>query len=293
MKSRFPIRVLVTTLLSSILVFALIACQGPPGEPGLPGLPGNPGNPGEAGPQGPPGEPGLPGLPGNPGNPGAPGPPGPPGVNGIDGIDGVSPQAMVSLSKSSVAAAGDPVVVTGSGFIPGEPIELSLVIDPNSSVMPDGGSATANASGAFRVGLDELGAGDASGVLTFLAKGEDGSLASTPVRIVSSPINVTAVDSSLSTDVTPAGEAAMVAGAGFMADEAVTLSVVGVAGGSDRILVGTSANASGAFMVDAPNPLEVGVYTLRAIGSKGSSATTPLVVCQPDEEVPSKCSKEN
>ena len=84
----------------------------------------------------------------------------------------------------------------------------------------------------------------------------------------------------------------MVAGAGFVAGEAVTLSVVGVAGGSDRILVGTNANDSGAFMVDAPNPLEVGVYSLRAIGSKGSSATTPLVVCQPDEETPSKCSKE-
>lgn len=293
MKSRFPIRVLVTTLLSSILVFALIACQGPPGEPGLPGLPGNPGNPGEAGPQGEPGAPGLPGLPGNPGNPGAPGPPGPAGPPGANGIDGVSPQAMVSLSKSSVAAAGDPVVVTGSGFIPGEPVELSLVVDPDSSVMPDGGSVQANASGAFRASLAELGAGDASGVLTFLAEGADGSLASTPVRIVSSPVSVTAVDSSLSADVTPAGQAAMVAGAGFMADEAVTLSVVGVAGGSDRILVGTNANASGAFMVDAPNPLEVGVYTLRAVGSKGSTATTPLVVCQPDEEVSSKCSKEN
>ena len=284
MKSRFPIRVLITTLLSSVLVFALIACQGPPGEPGLPGLPGNPGNPGAPGPQGEPGEPGLPGLPGNPGNPGAPGPPGAPGVNGIDGIDGVSPQAMVSLSKSSVAAAGDPVVATGSGFIPGEPIELSLVVDPDTSVMPEGGSVTANASGAFRVSLAELGAADASGVHTFLAEGADGSKASTPVRIVSSPVNVTAVDSSLSTDVTPAGEAAMVSGAGFMAGEAVTLSVVGVAGGSDRILVGTNANDSGAFMVDAPNPLEAGVYTLRAIGSKGSSATTPLVVCSPDQD---------
>ena len=293
MKSRFPIRVIITALLSSILVLALIACQGPPGEPGLPGLPGNPGNPGAPGPQGEPGEPGLPGLPGNPGNPGAPGPPGATGPQGIPGIDGVSPHAAVSLSKSSIAAAGDPFIVTGSGFIPGEPIELALDISPGNHIHIEGEEIAANASGAFRVGIEELGAGDASGVLTFLAEGEDGSLASTPVRIVSSPVNVTAVDSSLSTDVTPAGEAAMVAGAGFMAGEAVTLSVVGVAGGSDRILVGANANDSGAFMVDAPNPLEVGVYTLRAIGSKGSSATTPLVVCQPDEMAPSKCSKEN
>ena len=284
MKSRFPIRVLITTLLSSILVFALIACQGPPGEPGLPGLPGNPGNPGEAGPQGEPGAPGLPGLPGNPGNPGAPGPPGPPGPPGANGLDGVSPEAMVSLSKSSVAGSGDPVIVTGSGFLPGEPVELSLMLDPDSSVMPEGGEVTANASGAFRVGLSSLGAGDASGVLTFRAFGADGSKASTPVRIVSSPVNVTAVDSSLSVNATRAGMDFTVLGAGFMAGEAVTISVVGVAGGSDRILVGSNANASGAFMGDAPNPLEEGVYTLRAVGSMGSAATTPILICAADAD---------
>ncbi len=188
------------------------------------------------------------------------------------------------MSKSSIAAIGDPFIVTGSGFIPGEPIELALDISPDNHIHLEGGEVTANASGAFRVGIAEIGATDASGVLTFLAEGEDGSLASTPVRIVSSPVNVTAVDSSLSTSVTPAGEAATVAGAGFVAGEAVTLSVVGVAGGSDRILVGTNANDSGAFMVDAPNPLEPGVYSLRGIGSKGSSATTPLVVCSPEED---------
>ncbi len=199
---------------------------------------------------------------------------------------------MIVLSKGVVAGSGDPFSIAGSGFIPGEPVELSLMIDPNNSVML-GDEVQANASGAFSVAVADAGASDASGYLSVMAMGADGSLASAPVRIVSSALNETAVDSSLSTSVTPAGEAATVSGAGFNAGEAVTLSVVGVAGGSDRILVGANANDSGAFMVDAPNPLEVGVYTLRAVGSKGSSATTPLVVCQPDEETPSKCSKEN
>ena len=193
---------------------------------------------------------------------------------------------MIVLSKSAVAGSGDPFSIAGSGFIPGEFVELSLMMDPDNSVML-GDEVQANAAGAFSVAIADAGASDASGYLTVMATGDVGSLASAPVRIVSSPVNVTAVDSSLSTNVTPAGEAAMVAGAGFVAGEAVTLSVVGVAGGSDRILVGANANDSGAFMVDAPNPLEVGVYTLKAIGSKGSSATTPLIVC--DSEMDEKC----
>ncbi|MCY4654005.1 MAG: hypothetical protein OXC95_12685 [Dehalococcoidia bacterium] len=193
---------------------------------------------------------------------------------------------MIVLSKSDVAGSGDPFAIAGSGFIPGEFVELSLMIDPDNSVML-GDEVQANASGAFSVAIADAGASDASGYLSVVAMGDVGSKASAPVRIVSSPVNETAVDSSLSTNVTPAGEAAMVAGAGFVAGEAVTLSVVGVAGGSDRILVGANANDSGAFLVDAPNPLEVGVYTLRAIGSKGSSATTPLVVC--DSEIDEKC----
>lgn len=188
------------------------------------------------------------------------------------------------MSKSSVAAAGDPVIVTGSGFIPGEPIELALDLSPGNHIHIEGGEVTANASGAFRVGLEELGAGDASGVLTFLAEGEDGSLASTPVRIVSSPVNVTAVDSSLSVNATRAEMDFTVLGAGFMPGEAVTISVVGVAGGSDRILVGSNANESGAFMADAPNPLEEGVYSLRAVGSMGSMATTPILICAADAD---------
>ena len=186
---------------------------------------------------------------------------------------------MIMLSKSSIAATGDSFAVLGSGFIPGEPVQLSVMVDPNSSVMPEGGEVQANASGAFSVAIAEIGSSDAAGYLTFLAEGEDGSKASAPVRVVSSPVNVTAVDTSLSADVAVVGMSAMVAGAGFVAGEAVTLSVVGVAGGSDRILVGANANDSGAFMVDAPNPLEIGVYTLRAVGSKGSSATMPLIVC--------------
>ena len=192
---------------------------------------------------------------------------------------------MIVLSKDTLAAAGDSFAVGGSGFNPGEPVVVSLIVDPDTSIVPEGGDQIqANASGAFSVAFDEVGGSGASGYLTFLAEGEDGSLASALVRIVSSPVATTAVDTSLAADVVLVGESARVLGAGFVPGEAVTLSAVGVAGGSDRILVGANANDSGAFMVDAPNPLEVGVYTLRAVGSKGSSATTALLVVESKED---------
>jgi len=58
----------------------------------------------------------------------------------------------------------------------------------------------------------------------------------------------------------------------------VTIVAVATSAGEDRILVGAIANSSGAFAVDAPNPLDEGVYSARAIGDMGSEATAPLVI---------------
>ena len=289
MKSRFPIRVIVVALFSSVLALALIACQGPPGEPGLPGNSGNPGNPGAPGPQGPQGDPGLPGLPGNPGNPGAPGPPGPPGPAGADGSDGVSPQASISLSSDTLATAGDPVTVTGSGFLPGEPVTLQLLVNEHISIIVGGARGAqvqANDTGAFSISFEEIGGHSRSqemalGQRTFLAFGSGGSRASTPVEVVSSPPASTAVDTSLMAEKALVGMSIAVSGAGFEPGETVSLLVVGVASGGDRILnAAAQANESGAFMVDASNPFEIGVYTLKAVGNMGSSATAPLMVVE-------------
>ena len=50
MRRLFSIRGLVTALVFSVFIIALVGCSD--GAPGAPGLPGNPGNPGAAGPQG-------------------------------------------------------------------------------------------------------------------------------------------------------------------------------------------------------------------------------------------------
>ena len=166
---------MIFALLSSVLVFALMACEGPPGAPGLPGESGNPGNSGLAGPQGLPGAPGLPGPPGNPGNPGNPGAPGVPGPPGPPGPAAASPAASIALSKSVLSLASDPVTISGSGFMPGESVQLELVIDQQRSIIAGGGRTAqvqANASGAFSISLDEIGSPgtDVFGPRTLLAQ---------------------------------------------------------------------------------------------------------------------------
>ena len=280
---------MIIALVASILMLALIACQGPPGEPGLPGLPGNPGNPGEPGPQGAKGDPGEPGLPGNPGNPGNPGPPGPPGPTGPPGPAGISPQAMIAVDKMQVAASGDPIMVMGSGFLPGEPVVLTLMINSDNSIIVGGqrgAQVTANESGAFSASFDEIGGASSSqdqamGFRTLLADGAGGSRASAPVMVVSAPVPEVSVSTSLLAGAAELGNQIQVWGAGFMPGEAVTMIAVGAAeGANDRILVGATANTSGSFMVDSPNPLGAGIYTLRAVGNRGSMSTAPLVVVE-------------
>ena len=285
----FPMKGIAIVLLSTILVFALMACTGPQGESGLPGLPGNPGNPGESGPPGSAGDSGKPGLPGNPGNPGAPGPPGAQGPPGEPGLNGVSPQAAITVSKNTLATSDDPFAIWGSGFLPGEPVTLTLQVGQDAQIVlggATGAQVTANGVGAFSASFDEVGGSDSSqsqavGQRGFLASGADGSMASAPIKSVTSAIPALSVGSSLSVAATAVGNPIMIWGAGFEAGEAVTVIALAAAqGGNDRILVGGNANDSGAFSLEAPNPVAAGVYSLQAVGNMGSSASGVLVVVE-------------
>ena len=289
MRSHFPMKGIAIALLSTVLVFALIACTGPQGESGLAGLPGNPGNPGEPGPAGAPGDPGKAGLPGNPGNPGAAGPPGAQGAQGAQGLSGVSPQAAIVVSKNTLATSDDAFAIWGSGFLPGEPVTLTLQVGQDEQIVlggATGAQVTANGVGAFSASYDEVGGSDSSqaqavGQRGFLASGADGSMASAPVKIVRSAVPEMSVDSSLSVAATAVGNPIMIWGAGFEAGEAVTVIAIAAAqGGNDRILVGGNANDSGAFSLEAPNPVATGVYSLQAVGNMGSSASGVLVVVE-------------
>ncbi len=311
MRVRYPTKGVALALTFSLFfILAIVACTGPQGEPGLPGHPGNPGNPGAAGAQGEPGKPGLPGNPGNPGNPGPQGPQGPQGIQGEPGIPGVSPEAIIMVS-SGVMSVDEPLTIAGSGFLPGEPVTLALVIDNIVSYVVGGRTAeqpTANAAGAFSASFDSIkggGGGErgslqrAPGIRSILAMGEDGSRASFPVMITSANAPMTSVASSLvaTAETLPNGETngydttITAYGAGFIPGEAVTVTIISLVDGADKILVGGTANDSGAFMVestlagaapaegaDPEMAIEVGVYTVLAEGGNGSMATGALVV---------------
>ncbi|SVA42346.1 uncharacterized protein METZ01_LOCUS95200 [marine metagenome] len=290
MRRLFSIRGLVTALVFSVFIIALVGCSD--GAPGAPGLPGNSGNPGSAGPQGAPGIPGEPGLPGEPGepgepglaglpgNPGAPGAPGPQGPAGVDGADAPAiPKASLSTSSSSVTMDGE-LTVTGGGFEAGEAVVITLVVDESLSVIVGGGQGAqvaANGAGAFEVTFSSLSEDSdvisrASGAVTLEAQGGSGSVASIPIVISDSVAVVTSPSSNLAIAPGAPGGTTTVYGSGFKKAETISIW----AGGN--ILAGAEANKYGAFQLEVTIGLGEGIYTANAIGSNGSEATTPLLV---------------
>ena len=286
MRKRFPSRNHLYALLFSVFVIFLLACTGPQGPSGLPGLPGNPGNPGAAGP---PGDAGLPGLPGNPGNPGPPGAAGLAGEAGSGG--GVSiAQARVELNKT-VFGLDESLTVTGSGFRPGEPVTLMLVVNQNLQAIIGGGrraQTQASSAGTFSIDFDSIG-GDFKGATreralsdggrkAVLASGADGSRATIPVRVVGASQGVRSTSASLVASQTASGGESTVVGAGFQADEFVTILAVGASSGQDRIIGGGAANEFGAFSVMVSVGLDDGLYSLMAVGDRGTEASGALFV---------------
>ena len=190
---------------------------------------------------------------------------------------------MVSMHMLSMA---EPFEVWGSGFKPGEPVVIQLRIDETLSPIIGGGrgaQTSANAGGAFAMSFDFISQDPdtqsrAGGMATVFAQGSDGSRASAPVMIIDAPAGVTTPSSSLAANPVEPNESTTIWGAGFMPGEFVSVLAVGASAGADRIVAGGEANDSGAFSVEATINLEVGVYTLMAVGSGGSEATAPLLV---------------
>ena len=223
------------------------------------------------------------------------------------------------ISKTTITV-DEPLNIVGSGFLPGEPVTLSLVIDNIVSYVVGGRTAeqpVANAAGAFAVSFDSIRDGvsvgrsyldyRAPGIRTIRAAGEYGSRASFPVMITSADAPTPSVASSLVAtadtvlnDETGGLDTTITAlGAGFTPNEPVTVTILGLVDGADKILVGITATDSGEFEVsstlygaapaedaDPEMPIEPGVYTVLAEGASGTFATAALEVEQ--NELPSR-----
>ncbi len=254
MKKVFKFKNISVSLFFSSILVMLIACSGP---------------------QGPAGDQGPQGLPGNPGAPGAQGPAGP----SSSGDSQISSSATIVISKNALTMS-EPFDVHGSGFISGEPVMISLQIDSSlAPVVGDGSSAqvVANGAGAFSVSFDSMTTNSdiisrASGITTLIAEGGQGNSASVPVNIIENFKSVASVSSTLVATPVESGEASTIYGSGFMSGEIVSISASG------KVLAGATANSDGAFNIDVTVTLEEGLYSMMAIGSKGSEATAPLLV---------------
>jgi len=287
MRKHSILRGLSLALVFSVFsVFVLVACEGPQGPAGASGLPGNPGNPGPGGAQGvqgiagEPGAPGFPGEPGAPGNPGNSGPSGDTGAQGAGGADAVSPEAVVWVSNPTTVTMDGNTTVMGAGFRAAEPIVLRLQIE-GSRVHFFGGQVVADGAGSFSVttsigGSKSLKA-SAPGVRAIVAEGLDGSIARTPIKVVSKHFDASVSSSLHATDV-ETGSTSTITVAGFKPNERVFVTAVAAVEGNDVVLIGDQANASGAVQLSVAVSLDAGVYTLSAEGGEGSVASGHLVV---------------
>ena len=217
------------------------------------------------------------------------------------GRDGVSPEARIEVSQA-VLSLDEPLTIRGSGFKPGEPVAILLIIDENLSPLVGvsreearerertgsvQAQVTASSAGTFVAEFDHIGTGyepatreRALGEKAIAANGDSGSKASVPVTIVSEPQGPPSASTSLTVDPVATGSNTSIWGAGFKPNESVTISVTGAANGQDLIVADGAANDFGAFAMSATITLEPDIYTLKAVGDRGSEATAPLLVSE-------------
>lgn len=191
--------------------------------------------------------------------------------------------ACIRVDHSTVTRGGK-LSVTGAGFLPNEAVSLEAIALWKGFDIAVGDIYKCNKSGAFnaivklpshkRVNL---------GLHTLQAFGSKGSVASVDFTVAAEVMNPqhTAVVIVTPNEVVPK-EKVTVLGSGFAPKEQVSFELIGAWAGYP-IAVGplVTCNDYGAFMaedVTIINRKSFGVFTLKAIGSEGTSATSPIII---------------
>ena len=248
-------------LLSLFAVLALVACQGDMGEQGPPG---------PAGPAG--------------ADSTVPGPAGPPGAQGPAGPPGAPASAALSTITldNNVLTMTEVVTVRGAGFQAGEEVSALLVITANPPLARPIGDGVADAQGVFEVSTEAIGGNlntqlAAIGPRFVYVEGNQGSVAVSPVSVVSTKRPTPDQAASLTIEGGAPDESVTVRGAGWIEGEVVGFflrgtSVGGVTVGEDRSFEAT---------ITIPADAAHATYTFRAKGGT-NEVTAPLVVSEPE-----------
>jgi len=201
------------------------------------------------------------------------------------------------------------LTIRGSGFQAFEPVQV--YIDLEGGLDPNLGFATANGSGAFELVL-EAPLWDIPGIdrtrdilisldaVTVMARGADGSIATTPANIrnerpiviLRPPPPPPIVDASLFASCAIIGNSTTVWGAGSKPGEATNVFIItgsATEGAFIHSQVGSAvANDRGAFRATIEIEesigdwdIEPGLYTIKSAGIRGTEATAPLIVVSP------------
>ena len=127
------------------------------------------------------------------------GPPGPPGpVSMVSRHPSSRQEAMIDVNRSALTTSGDSLRVTGSGFMPGEPVVLLLRIDKNLSIvlLDSRGEqqVVADQRGGFSVTYNVTDVPPsvrtrAVGNRALVAMGSDGSRATFPIEVLDVPLD--------------------------------------------------------------------------------------------------------
>ncbi|GEM_PF-2248098 len=243
---------------------------------------------GAVGPAGSTGAKGDTGLKGDTGATGATGLVGPKGPKGNVGA------AALVLDAPTVVAEGF-IKGSGAGFQKDEDVYIALLIGGDIGELGVAG-AKADAKGTFTFSGPSSGATGGLGVTivpgnyTLRAEGVNGSVAATVVKVVAKPAVVPTATPSpnkantlvLITLGVCAGQQVQGIVAGFVKDEDLLVTVGGVTVASGKIGADGALSFTGPTG-GVPTTLAVGAYTMTAKGSKGSLATSPLLVVTGDK----------
>lgn len=184
-----------------------------------------------------------------------------------------------AIDAPASTTPGQTVTVTGTGYLPGEPVTFTLT-DPSDAAVGTPVTVTAGADGSVTASVP-VPSGSAPGVYTVTGTGQTSGAAATDTIAVVDPA-LTA-----STPTVAQGGTATITGSGFTPNGAVTLTVVD--GGGNTTTVPLTADADGAvtypFATTTATPLGATTFTAVDVATGQTSAPVTVQVIPPQPTI--------